>query len=70
MNEKYALSVNEAGEYTGIGRNTLRRLINDNKIPVVRIGNKILIRRTALEDFMRVNEGKDIKDVERTIAVQ
>lgn len=70
MGEKYALTVNEAAEYTGIGRNSLRKLINANKIPVIRIGNKILIRRTVLEELLRVNEGKDIKDMDRTIAVQ
>lgn len=70
MSEKYALTVNEASEYTGIGRNTLRKLINDHKIPVVRIGNKILIRKSVLEEFVRVNEGSDIKDMSRTIAVQ
>ena len=41
---KKALTVNEASEYTGIGRNNLRKLITWQKIPVIRIGNKILIR--------------------------
>ena len=40
---KKALTVNEASEYTGIGRNNLRKLITWQKIPVIRIGNKILI---------------------------
>lgn len=40
---KKALTVNEASEYTGIGRNNLRKLITWQKIPVIRIGNKILM---------------------------
>lgn len=37
---KKALTVNEASEYTGIGRNNLRKLITWQKIPVIRIGKR------------------------------
>ena len=50
---KKALTVNEASEYTGIGRNNLRKLITWQKIPVIRIGNKILIRSEVLDPFCR-----------------
>ena len=54
---KTALTVNEASEYTGIGRNNLRKLIAWQKIPVIRIGNKILIRSEDLDQFLNKNEG-------------
>ena len=55
--KKTAMTVNEASEYTGIGRNSLRKLIAWKKIPVIRIGNKILIRSEVLDRFLQENEG-------------
>lgn len=49
--EKITLTINEASEYTGIGRTNLRQLITWNKIPIIKIGNKILIRCITLEHF-------------------
>ena len=51
--KKTAMTVNEASEYTGIGRNSLRKLIAWKKIPVIRIGNKILIRSEVLDRFLQ-----------------
>lgn len=68
--KKTAMTVNEASEYTGIGRNNLRKLIAWQKIPVViRIGNKILIRSEVLDRFLRENEGHNIKNKYEVIAV-
>lgn len=61
MQEKMAMSVEEAAACTGIGRNTLRELISSRKIPVLRIGRKILIRTDTLERFLQVNDGKDLR---------
>lgn len=66
---KVALTVNEASDYTGIGRNSLRRLIAWQKLPVVRIGNKILIRTEVLDRFLEENEGRNIKNKYEVIAV-
>lgn len=63
------MTVNEASEYTGIGRNNLRKLIAWQKIPVIRIGNKILIRSEVLDCFLRENEGRNIKNKYEVIAV-
>ena len=59
--KKTAMTVNEASEYTGIGRNSLRKLIAWKKIPVIRIGNKILIRSE--------NEGHNITNKYDVIAM-
>ena len=59
---KMAYTVHEAAEYTGIGRNTLRKLIEWNKLPVLKVGRKLLRRGDTLEDFIRLNEGRDLRD--------
>ena len=57
-----ALTIDEASEYTGIGRNTLRQLIAWKKIPTLYIGRRILIRKELLERFIELNEGKDLRN--------
>ena len=42
---KIALSIEEAADYTGIGRNTLRKLVEWKKLPVLKVGRKVLIKR-------------------------
>lgn len=66
---KITMTVNEASVYTGIGRNNLRKLIALEKIPVIRIGNKYLIRIEALDKFMRLNEGNNLKNEYEVVAV-
>ena len=59
---KIALSIEEAADYTGIGRNTLRNLVEWEKLPVLKVGRKVLIKSNILEKFMEVNEGKNLRD--------
>ena len=59
---KIALSIQEAADYTGIGRNTLRKLVEWEKLPVLKVGRKVLIKSDILEKFMEVNEGKNLRD--------
>ena len=59
---KIALSIEEEADYTGIGRNTLRKLVEWNKLPVLKVGRKVLIKKDILELFMTVNEGRDLRD--------
>lgn len=67
--QKQALTVNEAAEYSGIGRNTLCTLISRDKIPVIQIGNKTIIRTETLDLFLATNEGKNLKNIHEVIAV-
>ncbi len=55
---KFALSIEEAADYTGIGRNTLRNLVEWEKLPILRVGRKISIRRERLDEFLILNEGR------------
>ncbi len=69
-NEKLALTVEEASACTGIGRNTLRDLISSRKIPVLRVGRKILIRTDTLEHFLQQNDGRNLRSTAQLIAVE
>lgn len=66
---KIALSIEEAASYTGIGRNTLRKLVEWGKLPVLKVGRKVLIKSDILEKFMEVNEGKDLRNKSSVKAV-
>lgn len=59
---KIALTIGEASEYTGIGRNTMRNPVEWGKLPVLKVGRKVLIRSDILEAFMELNEGKNLRD--------
>ena len=48
---KIALSIEEAADYTGIGRNTLRQLVEWKKLPVLKVGRKVLIKTDILEQL-------------------
>lgn len=50
---KITLSIEEAADYTGVGRNTLRRLVERDKLPVLKVkpfcewlGERYLSKRT------------------------
>lgn len=66
---KIALSIEEAADYTGIRRNTLRNLVEWEKLPVLKVGRKVLIKSDILEKFMEVNEGKNLRDKSSVKAV-
>jgi len=51
--EKSNLTIEEAAEYSGIGRNKLRQLSDDETCPfVLWVGNKRLIKRRELDEFI------------------
>ena len=56
LSEKYMLSINEAGAYFNIGVKKMRRLAEGNlgTFAVYR-GNRYLIIRTKLEEFLQNN---------------
>ena len=61
MNDtKMGLTIEEAAECTGIGRNTMRNLVDWGKLPVLKVGRKTIIRRDTLERFMAVNQGRNL----------
>ena len=60
-NIKMGLTIEEAAEMSGIGRNTMRKLVDWGKLPVLKVGRKTIIRRDTLERFMTVNQGRNLQ---------
>lgn len=68
--DKYGLTIEEAALYTGIGRDTLRKLAEWEKFPVLRIGRKSIVLTKTIERFMQENQGVDLLDREQVRAVK
>lgn len=64
MIEKIGMTVEEAAGYTGIGRNTLRNLVNCGKLPVLRVGRKSIIRTDILMQFLEKNQGVNLLNMD------
>ena len=58
--EEKGMTIEEAAETSGIGRNTMRKLVDWGKLPVLKVGRKTIIRRDTLEHFMTVNQGRNL----------
>ena len=59
-NIKMGLTIEEAAEMTGIGQNTMRKLVDWGKLPVLKVGRKTIIRKDTLENFLTVNQGRNL----------
>jgi len=70
MNSKMGLTIEEAASHTGIGRNTMRELVKQKKIPVLQVGRKNIIRMDTLERFLTINEGINLLDLNKVRAVR
>lgn len=55
-NIKMGLTIEEAAECTGIGRNTMRKLVDWGKLPVLKVGRKAIIRRDTQGYFRAIYE--------------
>lgn len=58
--EKIALTVKEAAELMGVGRNIVYTLTRRADFPKVHVGRKILINRRLLEEWLTDHEGEDL----------
>ena len=58
---KLGVTIDEAAEITGIGRNTMRKLVEWGKLPVLKVGRKAIIRTDTLEHFMSANQGRNLR---------
>jgi len=67
---KIGLTIEEAAEYSGIGRDTIRRMVEWEKLPALRIGRKSIIRADTLERFMEINQGVDLLEREQIRSVK
>ncbi len=53
MVEKLSFSVVEAAEAAGLSPRFVRELIAAGKLPVARLGSRVLVRRTDLETLLK-----------------
>ena len=51
--QKLAYSVAEGAAAVGLGRTKFIELINEGAIRTVRVGRRVLVPRSALEDFIQ-----------------
>jgi excisionase family DNA binding protein len=51
---RMTLTVNEAAERLGIGRNQAYEAVKNGQIPAIRIGKRLLVPEAALERLMNV----------------
>lgn len=57
MEEKLYINVKEASEYVGICVNKMREYLNsETPPPHIRLGNKFMVRRSALADYFKSKE--------------
>ena len=56
-NIKMGLTIEEAAECTGIGRNTMRKLVDWGKLPVLKVGRKAIIRRDTFLKSAALSSG-------------
>ena len=58
---KIGMTIDEAAEVSGIGRNSIRQLVEWGKLPVLKVGRKTLIRTDTLVRFMDINQGRNLR---------
>lgn len=54
------ISIKEAALIMGIGRDTMYSLVKQPGFPSVKIGNKYVIRKQGLDDWLKEHQGKEI----------
>ena len=58
---KLGMTIDEAAEISRIGRNTMRKLVEWGKLPVLKVGRKTISRTDTLEQFMSINQGRNLR---------
>lgn len=63
MTAKLCYSVTEAAEQLGVCRNHLYRFIDDGTLPSLKMGQRRLINREALDEFRMSLQQKHVAEV-------
>ena len=50
--ERQTYTVTEVAKILGIGRNTAYEICRNGEIPTIKIGGRVLVPRTAIEDLL------------------
>jgi excisionase family DNA binding protein len=65
--EKFLIGVSEAGKLASVSPNLVRNWCTHNVLPYTRNGNRFLIRTDTLEQFLKSNTGKNLKQYETLV---
>lgn len=60
VNRMDKMTVKEAAPYIGSSEYKLREMVRGNEVPHYRIGNKIMFRKTTLDDWITKQESKSL----------
>lgn len=52
VNPDPLLTVPEAADYLGVPVHWMRRAIHERRLPVLRVGRNVRLRRSALDDYL------------------
>ena len=61
MNSKLAVGMEEAAEMCSVSPQLVRQWCSNKVIPFLRVGNKFIVKISTLDEFLRLNEDKDLK---------
>lgn len=59
--QSVTISVTEAAQYIGIGKNRVYNLLHDKKIPAIRLGKNYRIPKKSLDDWLYSEAQKSLK---------
>jgi excisionase family DNA binding protein len=60
--EKSFLTVKQAAETSGLGSSTVRLLIRKRQLTAQKVGRRVLIKRSDLEDFLESHQIRAIQE--------
>ena len=58
------MSIENASAYSSLGVHLVRRLVQSGKLPALRVGARIIIKRDVLDRFLEANLGVDLLDTD------
>lgn len=59
------LSISDVAEVLGISRNTARKLVKNNSLPAVKVGNRYKVTKTKLLTYLGEDEKNHTSSIER-----
>lgn len=58
--DKKTFNVSEASKILGVSRSLMYRVIHKGELPIIKLGNRILISHYTIENILNENKGCDL----------
>ena len=55
--ERTTFTAAEVADYIGLSKDFVYKLVRENKIPYIRIGARVVFKRTSIEQWLTEKEG-------------